>query len=225
VTAAIDLLAHELRPARDEPDGAIVLLHGRGADQYDLLPLLDGLDPERRLVGVTPRAPLELPPGGFHWYVSRAVGYPDRDTFDAAYATLANWLDALPGELGVPWSRTVLGGFSMGAVMSYALGLGPGRPAPAGILALSGFIPTVDGFELDSSGRDGLPVAIGHGTEDPVISVEFARDARRRLEAAGARVLYRESRMFHSIDPVFVHVLQNWLVETVRGPFGAEQAL
>jgi phospholipase/carboxylesterase len=225
VTAAVDLLAHELRPARGEPDGAIVLLHGRGADQYDLLPLLDGLDPERRLVGVTPRAPLALPPGGFHWYVSRAVGYPDRDSFHAAYATLANWLDALPGALGVPWSRTVLGGFSMGAVMSYALGLGPGRPAPAGVLALSGFIPTVDGFELDLSGREGFPAAIGHGTEDPVISVEFARDARRRLEAAGARVLYRESRMFHSIDPVFVHVLQNWLVETVRSRFGAEQAL
>jgi phospholipase/carboxylesterase len=223
VTDAIDLFAHELRPARGEPDGAIVLLHGRGADQYDLLPLLDGLDPERRLVGVTPRAPLELPPGGFHWYVSRAVGYPDVETFHAAYATLAGWLDALPEALGVPWSRTVLGGFSMGAVMSYALGLGAGRRAPAGILALSGFIPTVDGFEPDLSGRAGFPVAIGHGTEDPVISVEFARDARRRLEAAGARVLYRESRMFHSIDPVFVHVLQNWLLETVRGVFGAEQ--
>jgi phospholipase/carboxylesterase len=223
VTEPIDLLAHELRPARGEPEGAIVLLHGRGADQFDLLPLLDGLDPERRLVGVTPRAPLELSPGGFHWYVSRAVGYPDKRTFDTACETLARWLDALPTALGVPWTRTVLGGFSMGAVMSYAAGFGRGRPAPAGILALSGFMPTVDGFELDLSDRDGFPVAIGHGTEDPVISVEFARDARRRLEAADARVLYRESRMFHSIDPVFVHVLQNWLHETVEGVFGAER--
>ncbi len=53
--------------------------------------------------------------------------------------------------MGVPWSQTVLGGFSMGAVMSYALGLGPGRPAPAGMLALSGFMPTVEGFTLDLS--------------------------------------------------------------------------
>jgi len=164
---------------------------------------------------VTPRAPLELPPGGFHWYVSRAVGHPDHDTFHQAYATLARWLDSLAQALAVPWSRTVFGGFSMGAVMSYALGLGAGRPAPAGILALSGFLPTVDGFELDLIHRDGLPVAIGHGTQDPVIAVDFARDARRRLEAAGAQVLYRESPMFHGIDPVFVHVLHNWLAGVI----------
>jgi phospholipase/carboxylesterase len=217
VSGGIEALEHELRPARGEPDGALVLLHGRGTDQFDLLPLLDELDPERRLVGVTPRAPLELSPGGFHWYISRAVGYPDVETFHRTYATVAAWLDALPEALGVPWSRTVLGGFSMGAVMSYALGLGAGRPAPAGILALSGFIPTVEGFELNIAGRESFPVAIGHGTQDPVISVEFARDARRRLEAAGARVLYRESRMLHGIDPVFIHVLQNWLADVSAG--------
>ena len=128
---------------------------------------------------------------------------------------MAPWLDALPDALGVPWSRTVLGGFSMGAVMSYALGLGGGRPAPAGILALSGFIPAVDGLELDLSGRESCPVAIGHGTQYPVISVEYARAARRRLQAAGARVLYREPRMFHDVDPVFLHVLNDWLADSV----------
>ena len=215
MTVEIDALAHELRPARGEPDGALVLLHGRGTDQFDLLGLPDELDPDRRLIGVTPRGPLELSPGGFHWYVSRAVGRPDVETFHRTYALVAGWLDVLPAALGVPWSRTVLGGFSMGAVMSYALALGAGRPAPAGILALSGFLPTVEGFELDLSRREGYPVAIGHGTEDPVISVEFAREARRRLQSAGAQVLYRESRMFHGIDPVFIHVLHNWLAETV----------
>jgi phospholipase/carboxylesterase len=211
-----ELLAHQLRPARGEPEGALVLLHGRGTNEFDLLPLLDELDPARRFVGVTARAPIELSPGGFHWYVTRTVGYPDHDTFHRTYALAARWLDALPGALSVPWSRTVLGGFSMGAVMSYALGLGAGRPAPAGIIAFSGFMPTVEGFELDLSDRDGYPVAIGHGTQDPVISVEFGRDARRRLEEAGARVLYRETPMFHAIDPAFVHVLQDWVVEVIQ---------
>jgi len=130
MSGGLDLLTHELRPARGEPQGALVLLHGRGTDQFDLLPLLDELDPERRLVALTPRAPLELSPGGWHWYVSRAVGHPDPDTFQDTYTRVGRWLDALPTALGVPWSRTVLGGFSMGAVMSYALGLGAGRPAP-----------------------------------------------------------------------------------------------
>jgi phospholipase/carboxylesterase len=215
VSGTIDLLAHQLRPARGEPQGALVLLHGRGTDEFDLLPLLDELDPERRMVGLTPRAPLELQPGGFHWYVSRRVGYPDRDTFYDAYSTLARWLDGLSDTLNVSWSDTVLGGFSMGAVMSYALGLGAGRPQPAGILALSGFIPTVAGFELDMSDRDGFRVAIGHGTQDPVISVEFGRDARRRLEHAGAHVLYRESPIFHGVDPHFLPVLSSWLSHLV----------
>jgi phospholipase/carboxylesterase len=207
----IDLLVHHQRSARGEPEGALVLLHGRGTNEFDLLPLIDELDSERRLVGITPRAPLELQPGGFHWYVSRQVGYPDRDTFEAAYSTLERWLDALPEALGVPWSRTVLGGFSMGAVMSYALSLGTGRPPPAGLLALSGFMPTVEGFELDLSNREGFRAAIGHGTHDPVISVEFSRGARRRLEEAGAHVLYRESPMMHGVDPHFLPVLGSWL--------------
>jgi phospholipase/carboxylesterase len=212
----IDLIEHQLRPVRGEPRGALVLLHGRGTNEFDLLPLLDELDPDRRLLGITLRAPLELSPGGFHWYLSRAVGYPDRDTFRETYGLLARWLGSLPQAIGVPWRRTVLGGFSMGAVMSYALGLSTGRPEPGGILALSGFLPTVEGFELDLHGREGLDVAIGHGSLDPVIPVEFGRDARRRLEAAGARVLYRESPIFHGIDPTFIPVLQAWLADVAE---------
>lgn len=186
-------------------------MHGRGTNQFDLLPLLEELDPDRRLVGLTPCAPLELSPGGFHWYISRQVGYPDPPTFHQTYSRAAAWLDSLPGAFGIQWSRIVLGGFSMGAVMSYALGLGQGRPPPAAILALSGFMPTVVGFELDLSGREGFPVAIGHGSLDPVISVDFSREARAVLEAAGAAVTYRESPLPHAIDPDYVSDLSSWV--------------
>jgi phospholipase/carboxylesterase len=211
----LDLLEHQVRPAGAEPEGALILMHGRGADEFDLLPLLDALDPARRLVGVAPRAPLALPPGGFHWYLSRRVGHPDRQTFLATYATLQRFTAAMPSAIGVPWSKTVIGGFSMGAVMSYALALRSGRPAPAGVLAFSGFIPTVEGFELEWSSLRGLPVAIGHGTRDPVIPIKFGREARRALEEAGARVLYRESPMVHAIDPLFVGVLGDWLAKVL----------
>jgi phospholipase/carboxylesterase len=208
-------LEHRTRPAAADPAGALVLFHGRGADEHDLFPLLDMLDPERRLVGVTPRGPLTMPPGGAHWYAVHRVGYPDPATFFPTFERVSAWLDALPAELGVPIERTVLGGFSQGTVMSYALGLGEGRPAPAGILALSGFIPRVEGFEIDLSGRAGYPVAIGHGVHDPVIPIEFAHDARDRLEGAGAAVTYRESPMAHSIDPEFLAELPAWVRERV----------
>jgi phospholipase/carboxylesterase len=202
-------LTERIRPAAGEPEGALVLLHGRGADEHDLFPLLDILDPERRLLGATARGPLTLPPGGAHWYIVRQIGFPDRDTFLSTYAQATGWLDDLLARHDLPAERTVIGGFSQGGVMSYALGLGTGRARPAGIMALSSFIPTVDGFELGDAG--GLPVAIGHGRFDPVIGVEFGRDARDRLTAAGADVTYRESPMPHAIDPGFLRELPAWI--------------
>jgi phospholipase/carboxylesterase len=202
-------LAQRLRPARDEPDGALVLLHGRAADEHDLFPLLDVLDPERRFLGVTARGPLSLPPGGAHWYVVREIGYPDHDTFHSTYELAGEWLDGLLAEQGIPAERAVLGGFSQGAVMSYALGLGSDRPRAGGIVALSGFIPTVDGFGLGDA--TGLPVAIGHGTYDPVIAVDFGRQARDLLRQGGAEVTYRESPIPHAIDPAYLDELRLWL--------------
>ncbi|MFL5818000.1 MAG: alpha/beta hydrolase [Conexibacter sp.] len=216
-STAIDLLRHRVREPAGAPEGALVLLHGRGTDEHDLLPLADALDPERRLVAITPRGPLTFPgQPGAHWYVVRRVGFPDEETFSASYARLAAWLDALPEAFGVPWERTVLGGFSQGTAMSFALGLGPGRPAPAGILALSGFIPDVPGYEPVLSGREagraGFPIALGHGAADPVIPVAFAHAARERLLAAGVDLLYRETPgMPHTIDPGFVPQLREWL--------------
>jgi phospholipase/carboxylesterase len=202
-------LAERIRPANGTPDGALVLFHGRGTDEHDLFPLLDLLDPERRLLGVTARGPLSLPPGGQHWYIVRQVGFPDRETFHSTYAAAGQWLDDLLERHGLAAERTVLGGFSQGGVMSYALGLGEGRPRPAGIMALSSFIPTVEGFELGDA--SGLPVAIGHGTYDPIIPVEFGRAARDRLSEAGAEVTYRESPMPHAIDPGFLRELSGWV--------------
>jgi phospholipase/carboxylesterase len=200
-----------IRPAAEEPEGALVLLHGRGADEHDLFGLLDLLDPERRLVGMTPRGPLSLPPGGAHWYVVREVGYPDPVTFLPVCAQLSAWLDAALQASGVPPERLVLGGFSQGCVMAWAVGLGAGRPRPAGIVGLSGFMPAVDGFALDLTGLEGYPVAIGHGSLDGVISVEWGRRARDAMEEAGADVVYRETQMGHSIDPAFLSELQTWL--------------
>jgi phospholipase/carboxylesterase len=191
------------RPAAGEPEGALVLFHGRGADEHDLFPLLDALDPERRLQGYTPRGPLALPPGGAHWYIVPRVGYPDPESFHTGYSAAAEWLDALPFTA----DRIVVGGFSQGAVMAYALGLGKGRERPAALLALSGFIPTVDGWEPDLE-PPFPPIAIVHGEYDPVISVEFARTARAVLEEAGADVLYREVPVDHTIDPVVLPELQ-----------------
>jgi phospholipase/carboxylesterase len=215
-----DTLSHLVRPAAGEPEGLLVLFHGRGADERDLYPLLDLLDPDRRLLGATLRGALHLPPGGAHWYAVQEIGYPDPATFLATFGRVSSWLDALATETRIPPERTVLGGFSQGAVMTYALGLGEGRPRPAALAALSGFIPTVPEFRLDLEAP--LPrIAIGHGALDGVISVEWGRRARQVLEDAGAPVLYHESpHLGHTIDPRFLETLAPWIRNVVEAASG-----
>ena len=129
------------------------------------------------------------------------VGFPDLTTFVASFRDLAEHLSSVLDDHGLSWDRTMAGGFSQGAVMSYALALGAGQPRPGGVLAFSGFLPSVEGFDLALADRAGLPVSISHGTLDPVIPLTFGRDARDRLTAAGLAVRYREDPVGHTITP------------------------
>jgi phospholipase/carboxylesterase len=210
-------LAFVERPAAGDADGLLVLHHGRGADENDLLQLGDALDPERRLHVVTPRAPLQLSGWpGYHWYVVPRVGFPDPETFHAAYRALAAFHDSLWERTGIGPERTVLGGFSMGSVMSYSLGLGAGRLAPAGILAFAGFVPVVAGWEPDLAGKRNVGIFVAHGRNDPIMEVGFARRARELLEGAGLAVEYHESDAAHQIDLAHVPAATAWLEGAFR---------
>jgi phospholipase/carboxylesterase len=220
-------LAFQERAAAAEPAGLLILHHGRGADELDLLGLADALDPARRLHVAAPRGPLRLPGWpGYHWYRVPRVGYPDPATFHAAYEDLAAFHDSLWERTGIEPARTVLGGFSMGSVMSYALGLGQRRPPPAGILAFSGFIPVVEGWRPSFADRTAVHAFIAHGRRDPVIEVGFARRAREELQAAGLDVSYHESDVAHHIDPAHVGLASAWLESSldVGGAPDAERA-
>ena len=134
--------------------------------------------------------------------------------FLSSFRAASEFLDGLAAETGIPPERTVLGGFSQGAVMSYPLALGAGRPRPAGLIALSGFLPTVEGLEYDLE-PPFPPIAIGHGALDPIIGVEWGRRAKELLESAGADVLYREYPLPHTVDPRFLAELRPWLERAV----------
>ncbi|HKF82605.1 MAG TPA: phospholipase [Solirubrobacterales bacterium] len=210
-------LFHLERAASGDPEGLLVLHHGRGTSERDLLGLADLLNPAGRLLVVTPRAPLQLPGSpGYHWYLVPRVGHPDPETFAAAREALGELHDALWEETGIGPERTVLGGFSMGAVMSYAMGLGADRPSVAGILAFSGFVPTVEGWEPALADRTDTRAFVSHGRNDPVIGVEFAERAKALLENGGLDVTYRESDLGHQIDPAHLREASAWLGEVLR---------
>ncbi len=213
-------VVHRVREPAAEPEGALVLLHGRGVDESDLYPLLDELDPERRLVGLTPGAPLtNVPPGGRHWYVIEQIGKPDEETFVASMDMTAKSVDEFLRERGLGWDRTVIGGFSQGGAVATALALGTGRPRPAGLLAMSCFLPMVRGWRLDVHAKRDLPAYITHGAFDNVIPVGFGRRLRDvLLEEGPLDVTYRETRILHSVDPELLPEMRSWLLARTGGP-------
>ena len=212
----MDGLAFVERPAAGTPDGLVVLHHGRGSNEHDLIGLADILDPLQRLHFVSVRGPLTVAGWpGRHWYVVRTVGFPDAATFDAATGALADFHDGLWRTSGIGPERTVLGGFSMGSVMSFATGLGRGRPAPAGILGLSGFIPTVDGWNPDWGSRPNTRVLVAHGRNDPVIPFSFAEQARTAVSGGGLNLTSLDSEGAHNIDAAWVSPISEWLKVTL----------
>lgn len=206
------------RPPDGPATGALFLHHGRGTWEGDLIGLADEFDPQRRLHVIAPRAPLTLEDApGFHWYSVPRVGYPDPVTFAASLAALSEFHDDQLERIAVAHERAVLGGFSMGAVMSYALAFSAGRPQPAGVLALSGFIPVLEdeSWLPAFDGRADTAVLIAHGTSDMVIDFGFAEIARRKLESGGLAPEFFEFEGGHEIPHEEIAPVRDWLVRTL----------
>ncbi len=205
-------LTHMLRPALDRPsDGqhvpGLLLLHGRGADEADLMGLEGALDP--RLTIVSARAPFRLGPG-FAWYGMSEVGRPDLDTMRASVRELDAFIDGMPEAYGIDPARLYLMGFSQGAVMSAAMALLKPH-AVRGALLHSGYVPANAGLDFTPEPARGKPFFLAHGKYDDVIPVTFGRDSHEYLEEAGADVVYREYPIGHTISEESLYDLAEWL--------------
>ena len=178
------------------PARLFLLIHGKGADEHDLEPLLPYLDTGRRFQFVLPRAPVPFPPG-FMWYTTDGIPRGGPELVSSVDA-LDDLLDRACADGGFDRSQAIVGGFSQGAALGLALGLRrSGRPRPAGILAMSGFLPETPGIDYDLEGAP--PVLIQHGSADPLIPVSRGQEAARTLSDAGVPVVYREYPMAHQV--------------------------
>jgi phospholipase/carboxylesterase len=208
-------LEHVVRaPAGGAPSPPLVLLlHGLGADERDLLPLARGLDP--RFLVVSARAPYLAPPSGFAWYaIDRAATPPriDPAEVEASREALEVLIPELCAAYGADPTRVFVFGFSQGAVLGYALALA--RPdLVRGVVAHSGrVLPQSLSRAAPVAALGRLEALVLHGAVDDVHPVARGREAPLLLAPLlGSRVEYREYAIGHGISPESLADAARWL--------------
>ena len=186
----------------------VIALHGRGADENDLIPVVSALKLSDALL-ITPRAPFAFPYGGFAWYNIADEAFPDPESFETSLKLLRKFIDEVRDGYPVDPKRILLLGFSQGSMMAYATGL-PRRSEFLGIAAMSGYVPYRSTPPLRFDNLTGFPIFISHGSEDPVIPVRFGREAAELLTKAGALVEYHEYPMGHEVNLEVLSDLRLW---------------
>ena len=200
---------------RDAAAGSplVVLFHGRGADENDLIDLADSF-PSRFAV-VLPRGPIALDGGGYTWFENRGMARPMGPSLRASVDAQFAWLDAI-AERDYDMDRIIVGGFSAGMLMASAMLLDQPERFHAGVL-LSGTLP----WEIDEIVPSALRLVSkrifhAHGDFDQVIPLELvARSEQYLLNESGAVVEQHRYPMSHEISTEEHRALLAWFARTI----------
>jgi len=199
------------------PRAAVIWLHGLGADGHDFEPIVPelGLPAAPALRFVFPHAPLQavtINSGAVMraWYDVTGDGRQDAAGIRASQARVEA-LIVRERARGVAARSIVLAGFSQGGAVALQTGLRhPERLA--GILALSAYLPLPDTLAHEASEANrGVPIFMGHGTEDPLIPLSWATRSRDHLVALGYAIEWREYQMPHSVCAEEIEDVGRWL--------------
>lgn len=205
-------------------DPVLILLHGRGSNERDLLglhPFLQGnptLGSDPALL--TPRAPFagrEWGYGpGWAWYRYLEEDRVVPETLSESLEALDDLVERLPSILGGAPGPILMGGFSQGGTTSLAWALTrPGRLA--GVINLSGFLVRTPGVDAAREAAEGLEVFWGHGTADPNIPFELGERGRAELQKAGAAIEAVDHPSGHTITPGELTGLSSWITSVLSG--------
>ena len=209
-------------PEGDGPFPTIIAIHGWGANALDLLGLAPILHGGHALV-LCPQGPFGLADPksrtviGHGWFPITTGRPPDPLEFAQASGELREWVDEALAKYPVDRDHVVLLGFSQGGVMAYDLFLrDPTRFA--GLAALSAWLPPELVPALaPSEALKGRPVLVMHGTADPMVPTDRAREARDLLLPLGLAVTLREFDMGHEISPEALRALLEWFEDKAFG--------
>jgi len=205
-----DLIYKALEPrhATGPASPAVILLHGRGADENDLLGLSQYLDDRLTIFSV--RAPMPFEYGGYTYFQLNDDGSAEPTMFLESYRKLLNFVDGIAALPEIDKRKIFLLGFSMGTIMSYALSLT--QPSKyAGVIAQSGFVREHPDLEFQWKHLEGCSFMITHGTQDPVVPVSLARKTREMFAKSNADFVYTEYPMGHEISGESLADVAGWL--------------
>jgi len=201
-------------------DGAVIWLHGLGADGHDFEPIVPelGLDDVANLRFIFPHAPVRPVTinGGVEmraWFDVLAL---DRDgpLDDIGIQQSTEILLELiqrEHERGIANERIVVAGFSQGGAIAMLAGIGHTQSL-AGLMALSSYLPLHENMEEFVHQSRDLPIFMAHGTFDPVLPLAMGARARDRLMTAGFDVDWREYPMAHAVCPDEITDIRRWLM-------------
>jgi len=208
-------LAAEYVPPRADVDGpapVVVVLHGRGANEQDLLPIAQELPEPLAILSL--RAPDRVGPG-YSWYEFDLSGgdlhssQPVASDFSRSVDLVSASIEGAVDTYDLDPDRIGLLGFSQGTIMGFAMLLEtPVRFAWC--VGLHGYLPASH-TDLEPAGIEGKPVFVGAGTQDRIIPASRAELAADRFEALGADVTYRTYPVGHGVGPDELQDVVEWL--------------
>jgi phospholipase/carboxylesterase len=212
-----------LAPANGgEPDSAVVLLHGYGSDGNDLIAMAPAFQPLLPgAVFLSPNAPTALGMGGFQWFpiswdssanrlAQRQVGVV------SARPVVIEFLEDLWAQTGVTPERTILAGFSQGAMMALHVGLSlPPEQTLMGVIGISGAFLPPEGFGSDRYARP--PICLVHGDRDDVVHPEHSAEANSLLTNSGFEVSYHVSHgVGHGVAPDGIQFIAGFIEKVLK---------
>lgn len=193
---------------------AIIFLHGRGANEYDLLSLSDFLGNSFNYFSI--RAPFPFDFGGYTWYeILDETGKPNEIQFEQSFHLLHKCIDEIKQKFSV--GKIILFGFSMGTAIGFALSLSFQKNFFA-LIANSGYIPKLNflKFQMDSLSQNEIHFFISHGIFDDVLPIKFGRESKQILETYNAKVEYKEYNYSHQLSEESLLDIKNFLEQKIK---------
>ncbi|MFD0775253.1 alpha/beta hydrolase, partial [Streptomonospora algeriensis] len=198
---------HVYLPAEKPGRPTLLLLHGTGADEHDLIALGRALAPGAALL--SPRGKVREH-GANRWFRRLREGVFDVDDVVARSGELAGFVSAAVGEYGIEPQDLIAVGFSNGANIGAAtLPLHPEVLAGAALFAVAAPLQDREPEEADLSGK---PVFLSTGRVDPITPIDQAQLLDRQLRERGADVTLHEHSGGHELPPPVLAAAHGWLV-------------